>query len=406
MGMFDFFKGWGKPKKGGDDFSVISVVKGSHFDNLTSEDPIKRSIGNGRVFACVDLISETVACHGWTLFKVSDSGEKSELRSHPFLDLWKKPNPLMSGFDFRKLMQFWLETKGYACALIERGKVTSLPIQLTPLPPDQIIFFPGESKDPKEVDFFVYRSVSGEVRRYSPSDVFVMRKIDPSSPYDRGLNSLQTILQDVLQDEASAKYNLNLHRNGGSPGMIVQADGISRKEAERFKDQWRRDHEGVDNSHRLLILDSQKMKVESIGANSRDMEFSEARKSSGNNIRMHFRLPPELLGQVENSNRATAQVADLVFQKNTIRPRLVQWREAISNFLSKDFGPELDFEFENPVKDSVDQIRQNVFGGLDRGLLTVNEGREFFGLEPHPDGDVLTPQAQYIKGDSTDASSD
>ena len=53
------------------------------------------------------------------------------------------------------------------------------------------------------------------------------------------------------------------------------------------------------------------------------MDFTQSRKDLRDGVNAHFGVPPEILGIVENSNRATATQAKIIYAENVLTPRLL-----------------------------------------------------------------------------------
>src|ERR1041385_3347590 len=81
------------------------------------------------VYACVRIISQAIAMLPLHLYLKTDSGrEKAD--THPlYFILHKRPNPYMTSFELRELLQSWLLLWGNAFCEIERnggGQVVGL----------------------------------------------------------------------------------------------------------------------------------------------------------------------------------------------------------------------------------------------------------------------------------------
>ncbi len=83
--------------------------------HITEDDMLKVSA----VYACVNLISNTLASLPLPTYRRKDPRGKERARDHYLYDILQyEPNPEMTGFDFRKTMQGQLELFGNAYANI------------------------------------------------------------------------------------------------------------------------------------------------------------------------------------------------------------------------------------------------------------------------------------------------
>lgn len=371
-----------------------------------SRQSISRAKKNPVIFSCVNIIANSVRSNAWGLFKIKGESRKEVVdRSHPFIKLWSRPCLGMSGGQFVWLMQFWLETIGYACAYIgldDKGT----PRQLIPICPESIIYFPGESDEPGLRDCFLVENGAGEEVRIKEEQIFVLRNIDPTSPFDRGRDAMEPLILELNQDEAASKHNLNFHRNGAQVGLVMATRGLTVPEMERIESKINSQNAGSENAHKTLVIDSDNVSISSRGITHKDMEFKEGKEFFKKTVREYIGIPAEIAGDAKNSNKATSRVAEQIFQKYSILPRLKDWEEAINSILLPFFASDLDFCFENPIKQSVDDLREMLCKMLDRGAVTINEAREKQGFDPISGGDVLRPQAQYIREHKEDGEID
>lgn len=122
----------------------------------------------------------------------------------------------------------------------------------------------------------------------------------------------------------------------------------------------------------------------------KELDFNETRKDLRDAINSHFGVPPELMGIVENSNRATATVAKTIYAENVLMPLLRQRQDAVNLQLLSQFGDDsLVWEYDDIIPKDEEYTLQVANEGLSRSALLINEWREQMGFDPLPNGDVL-----------------
>ena len=104
----------------------------------------------------------------------------------------------------------------------------------------------------------------------------------------------------------------------------------------------------------------------------------------GNTIIQIWGVPPEEMGIIENSNRATIDTADFLFKRNVVVPRLELLRAYIQERLIPEYDDALIINYKSPVQ--ADKDFQLKAAEKAPWALTVDEHREFMGREPLPDG--------------------
>ena len=138
MGIFSFFNQF---RASADDrspwgdfwFEPVSVRTGSGV--RVSAD---HSMRLAAVYACVRILSETMASLPFVMYRSRADGGKDRVKDHWLYTLLaKRPNPYQNAFEWREMLQGHLVLRGNAYNRIvsnARGEIT----QLSPIHPDRI----------------------------------------------------------------------------------------------------------------------------------------------------------------------------------------------------------------------------------------------------------------------------
>lgn len=339
----------------------------------------------------VDRICNDVAMVKWHLYRedigaavTGPSGPpRTEVHQHDLLTLWNQPCPMMTGFQFRKLIQTWLECgSGEAPLLIERRPGTLKPDALWPLQASQVTKLP--TVDQPWFEF----SLNG-VPTWAPAgEVIWLNSLDPLFPYGRGLPISASVDDQIQQSEWANKFNNQFFRQGGHPGMVISTEGpLSESKEKALEAKWQADYGGFWNSFKAAFLSGGKVQVHQLGANHKDLDFISGKKQLRDETRQAFNVPGELVGVSENSNRATAQAADYIHQRGNTAPRITYLEEAWNLWLVPLYGdPTLRLRAENSVRETEEFRLDKADRGLQGGALTVDEWRREQGYDPLPGG--------------------
>ncbi|MGW4670087.1 phage portal protein [Streptomyces sp. NPDC004324] len=307
--------------------------------------------GSSTLYAIVDRITTTYAGVEWKLYRSAPSGrdeDRIEVTSHAALDLWNKPNAFMTGPAFREATQQHEELVGEQWWVIAKHESVNLPLELWPVRPDRMEPVPDAEEF---IVGYVYTGPSGEKVPLAVDDVIFLRRPNPIDPY-RGMGVVQTILMDIDATRASAEWNANFFANSAEPGGVVEVDRrLDDGEFNEFRDRWAEQHRGVNNAHRVAVLENG-LKWVDRKYSMRDMQFTELRSVNREIIREAFAFPKPLLGAVDDVNRANAEAAAFVFARWLIQPRLERVREMLNTRLLPMYGATargLEFDFANPV---------------------------------------------------------
>ena len=92
----------------------------------------------------------------------------------------------------------------------------------------------------------------------------------------------------------------------------------------------------------------------------REMDFTQSRKDLRDGVNAHFGVPPEILGIVENSNRATATQAKIIYAENVLTPRLLARQDAINTQPLPAWGEDLLWEYDDIVPEDTGVPAANV----------------------------------------------
>lgn len=94
-------------------------------------------------------------------------------------------------------------------------------------------------------------------------------------------------------------------------------------------------------------------------------------------------IPPEMLGIVENSNRATIDAATLLMAEQVVIPRLEFQRSYFQEFLVRDYDERLIVDYVSPVREDIEAQAEAL--KATPWAATVNEHRQRAGLPPLED---------------------
>jgi HK97 family phage portal protein len=321
--------------------------------------------------AVAGRISRELASVPWSLTRIGGKGEP--VTSHPFLSLVARPNPSMNGRQFVELTQVWLDTKGEAFWIKERNHRGQV-VQLWPVPPHWIT----ETATP-ERPFF-----RGSFGAWQPSipadDVVWLRELDPENPYGRGAGIGEALSDELDTDEFAAKHTKSFFFNKATPEAIVSVEEAPAEELRRIEEDFNAKHRGFWNSFRSFFTSS-KVTVQRLDTTFKDMELSQLRKDLRDTFIAVYGVPPEVVGVLANSNRATIESAYFLLAKGVLVPRLRAWADVWNDLLLTEFDEtELAYEFDSPIPEDREYLLKAV--QTRPTAFTDNEIRASAGLPP------------------------
>lgn len=307
------------------------------------------------------------------------------------LRLVKQPNPGMTGSKFRHLCEVWLEMCGFAPCLIEWEEIPitqrrrlKVPKNLWPIAPHRLVSLPSADKP-----YFVFLGGRGRRVQVDPGDVFWRNRLDVLEPYGPGCGAAMAVDDEVSQIHYAGLWNNNFYRQGAHPGALVALDGASETTKKSIQANWDSKHVGIHNAHRTLFVEG-KVDVKMLSGSHKEQDFVATMQHLGDRIRFNWRVPPELLGDVRNSNRATAQAAEYIHQSGNLTGRVCSLEEDWNLYLVPLFGQnDLYLEWDNPVRQTEELVHQRLTDGYTVGTVTRDEWRMGSGMDPR--GGALGP---------------
>ena len=281
------------------------------------------------VYACVKVISETIASLPLNLLKELTNGDSEKAKQHPLYMILKDiPNSEMTSFTFREMLMTNLLLWGNAYALIKRdanGRVTEL--------------YPLKSKNMKvERDAvtnkikYTYTNNKGLTKTYSPKQVLHI----PAFTFDGvlGVSPITYAREAMGLALATEEFGARFFGNGARPGGVLEHPGVL-KDPEKLRDSWNKVYQGTANSHKVAVLE-EGMKYHEIGMSPEDSQFLQTRSFQLTEICRIFRVPPHMIGDLSRSTFSNIEHQSIDFVVHTIRPWLVRWEQAIQRQLLND----------------------------------------------------------------------
>jgi HK97 family phage portal protein len=343
---------------------------------------------DGWAYACINAIAINVATAQLRLFKMTKKGPE-EVDVHPLLDLMFKVNSFTTYYDHIYQTSVYLEAVGEAPWLIGRPSNNAKPDSMLLLRPDRVeIKFDQETI----VGGYKYRRDDGKVLDIDHDNMIFLRNPHPTDAF-RGHGTLQSASIAVDTERFAEKFNRNFFFNGARPDFVLKTKGkMNNKAVRRLRIMWDSLFKGVDNAHKMAVLDNG-LEVDKLNFSQKDMEFFNQLKWSRDKILAIFGVPRHMLGISEDVNRANAKEAERVFMMYVIKPRLMRIQHQLNEFMAPQFGPEYYFQFDDPTPEDLKSKFEAYKTAIEAGIMVPNEAREELNLTPLRGGDsVYRPQ--------------
>lgn len=282
------------------------------------------AIAFSTVYACVQLLADSVAGLPWCVYKRTAVG-REEVPAHPWhYRLMVEPNPDMDSFVFRQTMMVSALLTGNAYAQIHESGLYFLR-------PDRMTMF---RKDGEVV--YLYSGQAGG-QAFTADEVFHIKAIGfdglmGQSPVAVMRNSIGT----ALGQEAFAA---GFFRNGARPSGVLKIPGKLDPEAQnRLRSSWESLYAGKQNAGRVAILE-QGLEFQALSIPAEDAQFLESRQFQRVEICSAFRVPPHMIGDQTGSSYSNNEQANTEFVQHTLRSWVTRWELEFQRKICKRESP-------------------------------------------------------------------
>lgn len=349
------------------------------------------------VYACVRILSETMASLPIVLYRKRPDGGKDRVTDHWLHPLLcRRPNRHQNPFEWREMLQGHLALRGNAYNQIisnPRGEI----VELVPIHPDRVrieLLRSGE---------FRYRVTDrfGDETILPRGDVWHLRGL--SSDGLLGMSPIELARESLGMALAAQEYGARFFANDAKPtgGWIEFPGSFKDAEAKKiFRESYQSAQSGA-NRGKVLVLENG-MKFHEVGVTNKDAQFLELRKFQITDIARIFRVPPHMIADLDRATFSNIEQQSLEFVMHTMTPWAERWEASIGSELLLDGDDlEVEFDFANLMRGDAASRSAYYQSGIQNGWLTRNEARIAENLNPL-DGldEPLRPLNMVEEGDA------
>jgi HK97 family phage portal protein len=400
--------------------TIVGAVIGSYLTNMVgsvslSEKKYSQLVDAYRswVYTCIDKIAKAVAVIPLRLFIYRRSGrkvvdlswlahyksvdheekryilknlslEREEIFGHPFLDLMRRPNHLMTRFMLWYETLIRLELAGYCGWYLPTNRI-GLPMEIWPLPLTKNANLTPKVNSDLTLQYWEYKD--GEInRRFDPKDVLFMRYPHPASPF-QGMSPLMAQLYPYDIDLFLMQQQRGLFANSAIPGLHLSTDQkLVKEQIDELKAIIDAQYVSPGKAGTTLITHSG-LKADSIAMTGRELMIDKVSKFAREKLITSYDLSEGKLGMVADVNRANMEALDKTFVMECLKPKCMLIEEMIECFCLPRYTDGLTCDFDLPDMDDKEFTLKELESNLTTGLHTINEERARRGEQPVDWGD-------------------
>lgn len=340
------------------------------------------------VWACVKLLSETVASLPLTMYRTGNI--RAIEREHPMaLLLFGKPNPYQTKIEFFEtvLVNLLLYGNAYVHVLrMDSGRVTMLmPLMSVQM---EVAILGGGG-----IAYTYYHD--GGVQVYAPESIWHLKMMGNGVIGMSPLAYMRNTAGIAIGAEAATT---KIYGNGAKPSGVLTMDRLLTKEQRaQIRENFNTLTTGTDE--RLMVLELG-AKFEAIAMSPQDIELLSSRRYQVQEIARWFGVPSVLINDTSTTTWGSG-IEQIVmgFYKLTLRPILEKIEASMRAHLLQPGERarfEFEFDFEGLLRADQKSRLDGYRVGVQGGIVTPNEARGWEGLPPMPGGELLYMQGATV----------
>ncbi len=377
-----------KITSGADLLSELNGESGSSSVRVTPKSAAQLSA----VFSCVRVISESIGMLPLALFE-KDGETRKRLSNDLYHMLAIEPNEWMTSQEFWEMVGVKLGFEGnfYAYKNMVNGQV----VELLPIVGSVI------KKQSANYDVWYEVTMNGSKVNVPKENIFhiplfTSDGLTGMNPITHAKNAFEMA---ISAERLGVKFLGNASRPGG---LLTTEANLTGEQIKEYQKVWEEKH-GQGNNFRTAILGNG-FKYTPTAMSAGDMQFLESRKLTRSEIAGLYRVPPHMIGDLENATFSNIEHQGQEFVTHCLMPYLTR----IENRIRKELIPQKDkrtqyakFNVGALVRGDMD-ARGNFYTKLvQNGALSPNEIRELEDRPPRDGGDIyLTPMNMAINATS------
>ena len=283
------------------------------------------------VSTCDRVIREDLMKCPIKLMRRGPNGTRTPDLNHPvYTILHDLANPVMTVAEFKETAQSHVNLWGNHYSEIERDARNNVRA-LWPLDPSRMTVDLNGLNQLR----YRYRLADGRLKEwiFDPANppIFHIRINATDGIHGRGP---VTVLRDTLGwSKAAVDASARFFGRGAHPlGALQTPNKLSPEAAARIRSDWERLHGGVENFHRVAVLDHD-VKWQAIGLSQKDVEFLATMKFQQSLLAGYFRVAAHLVNDLEKATFSNIEHLQISHVGNCLMPHFVRWQQAIARDL-------------------------------------------------------------------------
>jgi len=239
---------------------------------------------------------------------------------------------------------------------------------------------------------YEFRSVSGQSRFLTPSEVIHFRLPNPGSYY-LGMGMMEPAMNTATMELDAMSFQRRFMENDAVPPLIFTHPSTpGEAERKKFLAEWKQNHGGAKNAGKAAMVWGG-FEIEKLGQTMKDAQYTELRKQNREELLATIGVPPSIVGLLEYANYSNMEVQSKKFWQDTVIPILGVIADKLTLRLAPMFNEDYWFEYDFSDIDVLQEDgerKARIAETLIRsGVKSPNEVREeMYNAEPYVGGSI------------------
>ena len=344
----------------------------------------------GSVYSCVKVLSESVSTLPVNLYDVDGETRVKKVSQLDRL-VSAQPNDNMTAVEMWQYIVASVCLHGNAYLYVTKT-TKGRTVELLPIPATSVslqiqnqnnvtyIVTVGDKQNPREL-----KMTSRELIHFKGLTLDGYTGISPIT-YNNAIVDGSKMARD---------YSNNIYTNGATPRGVLEVEGTLSNEAfTNLKESWQSSHGGVNNGNRVALLESG-VKFKPITMSPHDVQLLESRKYSRSEIAGIFRVPGHMINDLDKATYSNIAHQGAEFYRYSLSPWLSMIEQRLNMTLA---GTNQVFKFDvsELIRGDVEAEVSAYSKLLEIGVLSPNEVRSKFGMNPRDGGDEYVSQSNNL----------
>ena len=353
--------------------------------NSLSSYSSSQSMRLSAVYACVNVISNSIASLPLNVYNIESNGFKNANYLHPAYRLLNiQPSQNLSRFNFFKLIVSSVLLQGNGYAIIERKGQTITGIKY--IQPQRVSVTYNYIND--KVNYII----SGYSKPFEAKDILHFWLY--SNDTVNGISTISYAVNTLKISADAENHASNFFKSGAATNGILKANvNLTESQKTQIRASWQNAFSDP-NSNGVAIVPVG-MEYESIAIDPVQAQLLDSRKFSVVEICRFFNVNPTKVYDLENSKTVNYEQVNLEFLQDSINPWLIMIEQEINRKIfsvQEQITTNVSFDRTSMLSTDKKAMAEYYRTMIVNGLMTINEIRKELKLNSIENGDELFMQ--------------